>query len=180
MLSLSRLRALDLRLSSRLVIPPRARWLRPLAQLIAHSGDSILWLAAAVATLLWGPTAWEVVAWRIIAATLLSGVLTAALKHAVQRRRPPNQTHGLYIGPDQYAFPSGHAARTVCLLIVLGPLLSSCGVVLILAWAVSVGLARIALRIHFASDIAAGWGVGLVAGAAIWTLSTIVRPLATS
>jgi membrane-associated phospholipid phosphatase len=41
------------------------------------------------------------------------------------------------------------------------------GSALLTLWAGLVGLARIALRVHFASDIVGGWAVGLLVGIAL-------------
>jgi len=35
-------------------------------------------------------------------------------------------------------------------------------------WAGLVGLARVALRVHFASDIVGGWAVGSLVGLLLW------------
>ena len=135
-----------------------------LAQAIAHSGDSLLWLATAAASLIWGHGLWRSAGWRIVTATLCTGAATALLKRAFRRHRPPNDTRGLYIGADRYAFPSGHAGRTACLALGLAPLLPTWAAVLLPVWAVAVGLARISLGIHFLSDVVAGWLAGLVVG----------------
>jgi len=164
MANLGSIRERDACVSARLSIPPSCRWLRLLAQIVAHSGDSLLWLAVAAAALIWGAGPLPVAGWRIVAATLVSGALTAILKRAFRRQRPPNQTRGLYIGPDRYAFPSGHAGRTVCLVVLLAPLWVPWGGLLLPIWALAVGLARVGLGVHFASDIVAGWAVGLLAG----------------
>lgn len=164
MVAFDRLREVDARVSARIALPPTARWPRILAQIVAHSGDSLLWLATAAAALIWGEGLLRVAGWRIIAATLLPGALTAILKRTFRRQRPPNRTRGLYIGPDHYAFPSGHAGRTACLVLLLAPLCVPWGALLLPIWALAVGLARVALGVHFASDILAGWAAGLIAG----------------
>lgn len=161
---LSQAQTRDARISARLAIRRDARWLRLLAQVLAHSGDSLLWLAAAGAALIWGGAIWRPVGWRIVAATLGTGVATAVLKRAFRRHRPPNDPRALYINADRYAFPSGHAGRTACLALILAPVLPPWGSVVLPAWVVAVGLARIGLGIHFLSDIVAGWLTGLLVG----------------
>jgi undecaprenyl-diphosphatase len=51
-----------------------------------------------------------------------------------------------------------------CLAALLAPLLPPGTALLLVLWAGLVGLARVALQVHFASDILAGWAVGLVVG----------------
>jgi undecaprenyl-diphosphatase len=117
-----------------------------------------------------------------------AGVLDFVLKEAVRRARP--------VLPDAvasapgYSFPSGHAltsivAAGVALLLLL-PVVH--GAWRILVWAVAagcvllVGFARVALGVHFVSDVVAGWLIGLgwlaVTAAAFesWRRATGRRP----
>jgi undecaprenyl-diphosphatase len=168
-----RLSTLDATASARLTIPPGWRWLHLLALLIAHTGDSLLWIAAAVSALACASPPWKTIAWRILAGTLITGLLVAVLKRTFRRHRPPHEPRGLYIGPDHYAFPSGHAARTACLALLLLPLSHPWCASLLSVWVLGVGLARVGLGIHFASDIIGGWLVGLAAGLSLLALGTL-------
>jgi undecaprenyl-diphosphatase len=165
--SLQRLIALDQHLSARLVIPSEARFLRLLALAVAHSGDSPLWLLGAAATLIWGGTTWRDLGWRVLIGTLVAGTVITALKWAFRRQRPPGEGRGFYARFDRHAFPSGHAGRTACLVVLLTPFLPPWGCALLPLWAGLVGLARVALQVHFVSDIVGGWAVGLLAGLAL-------------
>jgi undecaprenyl-diphosphatase len=156
--------ARDQHLSARLVIPPEARWRRLLALVAAHSGDSPLWLAGAAIALIWGEAFWQGLGGRVLIGTLLAGGATTVLKWVFQRQRPPGESFGFYSRYDRHAFPSGHAARTACLAVLLAPLLPPSTWVLWLVWVGLVGLARVGLQVHFLSDIAAGWLVGLLIG----------------
>lgn len=159
--------ALDLELSARLAIPSEARFPRLLALIVAHTGDSPLWLLGATAALAWGDAPWHSPGWRILAGTLAAGALTSALKALFRRQRPPGDAFGLYAPFDRHTFPSGHAGRAACLAVLLAPLLPPSGAMLIALWAGLVGLARVALQVHFASDVLAGWAVGLAVGAGL-------------
>jgi undecaprenyl-diphosphatase len=154
----------DQRLSARLAIPKEARFLRLMALAAAHSGDSPLWLAGAVVSLVWGGAAWRGFGWRVLVGSLAAGGATTALKWVFRRQRPPGESRGFYSRYDRHAFPSGHAGRTACLVLLLSPLLPPWGAVPLAAWAVTVGLARVGLQVHFVSDIVAGWVVGLLTG----------------
>jgi len=164
---LQRLVALDQQASARFAIPREARFLRLLALLAAHSGDSPLWLLGAVAALWWGSAPWHIFGWRTLIGTLVAGAVTTALKWLFRRQRPPGEGRGFYTRFDRHAFPSGHAGRSACMVVLLISLLPPWGFVLLPLWAGLVGLARVALQVHFVSDILGGWVVGLLVGAAL-------------
>jgi undecaprenyl-diphosphatase len=168
MSDLTRLIALDQQLSARLALPCEARFLRPLALVIAHSGDSPLWLLGATTAVIWGNTTWQDLGWRVLVGTLVAGTVITLLKWLFRRQRPPGESRGFYSRFDRHAFPSGHAGRSACIVILLMPFIpSTWGRVLFSLWVGLVGLARIALQVHFVSDIAVGWTVGLLVGLAL-------------
>jgi len=161
---LQQILALDQRLSARLAIPRGSRSLRLLALCAAHSGDSPLWLLGAGVALTWGNTFWHDFGWHALVGTLVAGAITTVLKQLFRRQRPPGEGRGFYSRFDRHAFPSGHAGRSACMVVLLIPLLPPWGMVLLPLWAGLVGLARVALQVHFASDILGGWAVGSLVG----------------
>jgi undecaprenyl-diphosphatase len=165
MSNLTRLIALDRQLSARLVLPYEARFPRLLTLVIAHSGDSPLWLLAATTAIIWGNTTWQSLGWRVLLGTLVAGTVITLLKWLFRRQRPPGEGRGFYSRFDRHAFPSGHAGRSACVVILLAPFIpSTWDCVLLPLWVGLVGLARIALQVHFVSDIVGGWTVGLLVG----------------
>ena len=164
---LKRIITLDKQLSARLAIPIEARLLRLAALALAHSGDSPLWLLGAAVIFILAGAAGRDFGWRILAGTLISGALTTILKQIFRRHRPPGEGRGFYSRFDRHAFPSGHAGRSVCLVVLLIPLLPPWGSALLTLWVGLVGLARVALQVHFATDILGGWAVGLLTGGAL-------------
>jgi len=158
---------LDQQAAARLALPREARFLRLLALVVAHSGDSPLWLLGAAAALIWGDTTWRACGWRVLAGTLAAGTVITALKWLFRRQRPPGKGRGFYTRFDRHAFPSGHAGRSACMVVLLAPLLPPWGFALLVFWAGLVGLARVALQVHFVSDIAGGWATGLLVGLAL-------------
>lgn len=128
-------------------------------------------LVAVVALGLWLRGSRRLALWA--AATMLGGaILDVLLKTLVNRARPVF-VHPVATAPGA-SFPSGHAFTAtlgagVLLLCVL-PLLGRRGTVL--AWILAclvplaVGYSRIALGVHWVSDVVGGWllGVGLIAG----------------
>jgi undecaprenyl-diphosphatase len=164
---LQRLVALDHRLSLRLAIPSEARLLHAIALVLAHTGDSPLWLLATAITLIWGNAAWQGFGGRILVGILATGAATTILKWVFRRRRPPGESKGFYSRFDRHAFPSGHSGRCACVALLLSPLLPTWGWVPTALWVGLVGLTRVALQVHFISDVLGGWLAGVMVGAAL-------------
>ncbi len=166
MVILDTLRAWDQMISTRLVtLVGRARLLRALASVVTHSGDSVLWLGMAAAAILWGGDTWRELGSRMLAGTLATGLATGVLKWVFRRQRPSGARLQFYTSLDRHAFPSGHAGRAACLVALLGPLMPPWARGALSLWALLVGLSRVALALHLASDVVGGWVTGLaVAG----------------
>jgi undecaprenyl-diphosphatase len=147
--------------ASRLVRTRSGWWV---AWLLARAGDSYWWLAAGL--LLWwrGDDFWRGAGLCTLVVTLAAGLASGSLKWLVRRRRPEGGTVLPVFALDRHSFPSGHATRTAALAVVLGvmlPLPWAFGLVL---WALSVGVSRVALGAHHASDVVAGWFLGTFLG----------------
>lgn len=168
-----RLLALDQQASVRL--SPSGRWTRLLALLVAHSGDSLLCLLGATAAIVWGSPLWRAIGWRVWIGTLVAGTVITALKWLFRRQRPSSaHGRGFYSPLDRHAFPSGHAGRLACLAVLLAPVLPRpWGFILLPLWAVAVGLARVALGVHFLLDVVAGWGIGAAVGLLLILLKVV-------
>lgn len=97
------------------------------------------------------------------AATGGGGALNWLLKHAFQRVRP-DYAHG-YAAADGWSFPSGHASAaiavygTACYLLlrIAPPRWRPACAAGMAALVVAIGISRILLQVHFASDVAAGF-----------------------
>lgn len=161
---------LDVLHTGRLSIAERPGPLRTLAILFAHSGDSWFWLLALF--LLWwiGPDFWKARAAALGAGILVTAVLVLLIKFSVRRRRPEGQWGAIYRSTDPHSFPSGHAARAFMLAVMatgLGPVWFAA---LLLLWAPLVTLARVAMGVHYLSDVLAGALFGLILGFVILLL----------
>ncbi len=101
--------------------------------------------------------------WSLVLAALLVGVYSFGIKHALNLPRPPavlNADQFVLIGPGHRSasFPSGHSASAALFFGVLICYFKSVGWRLLwLALAVSVGMSRIALGVHWPLDVAAGF-----------------------
>lgn len=158
---------LDIRLSEYMRIAEKPGLLRTLAAVLAHSGNSWFWLAGL--GLIWwlGSDYWRERAIILIVSILLTAVVVFAIKLLVRRKRPEGEWGKFYRSTDPHSFPSGHAVRAVMLAVVvlgLGPVWL--GMVL-LVWAPLVGLARVAMGVHYLSDVIAGMAIGLVIGGVV-------------
>lgn len=160
----------DRRLAAVLAIPPGTRILRLAALLAAHSGDTLLGVLAAGAALLLGGPAWREVGLRVLAANLVGGAVAVVLKWTIRRPRPNGERGALYGRLDRHSFPSGHAVRGAATVVLLAPLFLPWGWLVLLPWAFLVGLARVALGAHFATDVAGGWGIGAGVGGILFGL----------
>jgi undecaprenyl-diphosphatase len=158
---------LDASISEQLRIAEQPGPLCTLAAVLAHSGDSWFWLAGL--GLLWwlGTDYWKLRAIVMIVAILLTAIIVFIVKFTVRRRRPEGEWGKFYRSTDPHSFPSGHAVRAVMLAVAilgLGPLWLG---LLLLIWAPLVGLARVAMGVHYLSDVLAGMVLGLVIGGAV-------------
>jgi len=163
-MTLRDLLALDARLSSRLRVAERPGPLRTLAILFAHSGDSWFWAAALALTWLLGATFSK--QWAAVQALGIGALIAVVMivKFSVRRQRPEGEWGEIYRSTDPHSFPSGHAARAF-LIAVLASGLSSGGLPAVLwVWAPLVALARVAMGVHYVSDILAGAILGIICG----------------
>lgn len=155
---------LDARLSEQLHLAERPGRLRDAAIVLAHSGDSWFWGAALV--ILWGlgNPAWKQWAIVMLAAISALAALVMTLKFAIGRRRPEGEWGSIYRNTDPHSFPSGHAARAFMIAVLAAGLGPAWAAVALWVWAPLVSLARVAMGVHYLSDVAAGLIVGLMAG----------------
>jgi undecaprenyl-diphosphatase len=115
----------------------------------------------------------------LLLAVELSGPLTVLAKWVGDRPRPDTAM----VAASSTSFPSGHAvgvmASVLAFAVVLAPyvradlrrVLVVAGVLIIVA----VGVGRVALNVHHASDVVAGWALGY-----LWVLVClpVIRPIA--
>lgn len=138
--------------------------LRVLTSVVAHSGDSLVWLL--IGGVLWAQRdATRTLGTRIWLTVLVTAVLSFSLKQLFRRQRPASSAPDLYAAFDRYSFPSGHAVRVGTLTVVLGATLPVSGTVALALWSLVVCVSRIALRVHFTRDVGFGLLLGWIIGA---------------
>jgi len=155
---------LDARLSARMRVAERPGLLRTVAIVLAHSGDSWFWWAGL--GLLWwlGDMFWRTWALAVLLSIIALAVVVLAVKFTIRRRRPEGEWGGLYRKTDPHSFPSGHAARVVLIAVLALGLGPGWLAFIICVWAPLVAVARVAMGVHYLSDIVAGFVLGAVAG----------------
>ncbi len=157
----------DAHLTRRLRIAERPGVLRRVAAFLAHSGDSWFWFAGLAVVALVGNAAWRARALVMAASIFGLALLVLGVKFTVRRRRPAGEWGAIYRATDPHSFPSGHTARAALLAVLawgLGPLWLAAALTL---WAPLVAFARVAMGVHYLSDVVAGGILGFVAGAAV-------------
>jgi membrane-associated phospholipid phosphatase len=155
---------LDLRLTTRLRIAERPGPLRSAAIFFAHSGDSWFWAFGLIILWLRGTATWK--DWAVVqfgSITLLIAVVMS-IKFSIRRRRPEGEWGGIYRNTDPHSFPSGHAARAFLIAAIAAGLGPWWLALILWIWAPLVALARVAMGVHYLSDIAAGALLGSLVG----------------
>lgn len=152
----------DAHWSQQLRVAEQPGLLRRVAIVLAHSGDSWLWLGALIVVAAFGNAFWRWWAVALALAILITAVIVLAVKFTVRRQRPAGEWGALYRNTDPHSFPSGHAARVfllAALVFALGPVWLAW---ILAIWAPLVALARVAMGVHYLSDVLAGTLLGLI------------------
>lgn len=131
-------------------------------------------VAATLAVGLAGRPVWRPQAWRVLLSMGLTAVAAALLKHGFHHARPFALGLGTQWLPHgaSAGFPSAHAAAAMAFAVsaMLAPVRWPARV-LVLAMALAVGWSRIALGLHFPSDVAMGCGLGTLCALAVQRLT---------
>jgi undecaprenyl-diphosphatase len=162
--NLTRLLEMDERLSTRLRVAERPGLLRNVAAVLAHSGDSWFWWAG-LALLWWqGNAFWKPWALTVLVSIVVLALIVLPIKFIVRRRRPEGEWGAFYRNTDPHSFPSGHAARAILLAVLVTGLGPWWLAVILWVWAPLVTLARVAMGVHYISDVLAGAILGIFGG----------------
>lgn len=162
----------DARLSKALRVPDHRHWLGVFLKFFAHSGDSWFWLAGLFLVWLFGSEAWRERAVFMGIGLTIMAIVVIIMKFAIHRPRPEGEWGQIYRITDPHSFPSGHAARSAALAVMAvcaGPEWFAWTVAL---WAPWVGISRVALGVHYVSDVVVGW----VVGAAMGVVALLLQP----
>jgi len=154
----------DARLSEQMRVAEKPGALRIMAAFLAHSGDSWFWAAALMIAWLFSNSYWR--KWEVVEGVGISvlAVLVMCIKFLVRRKRPEGEWGGIYRNTDPHSFPSGHAARSFLIAVIAAGWVPAWLAIILWIWALLVALARVAMGVHYVSDVVAGAIVGSVFG----------------
>jgi undecaprenyl-diphosphatase len=157
-----------------------ASWLDSAAKELTNLGSGwVTWplaFLAAVALAAW--RRWMEF-WVLVVGMVMTILLVHGIKAWTDRPRPPDPL----VSARGSAFPSGHAAYstlyvwmavTVALRLVPGLTKRSLVIAAGILLAALVGLTRVYLRVHWLSDVTAGWALGLSCFSAVAIVVLIV------
>lgn len=146
-----------------------------LARAISISGDGWMYaLICCVAYLQKQTYATSLFSALLVAYTLQIPIYLV-LKNTLRRQRPYQRLrlNPIINASDKFSFPSGHTAgaflfATITSVVVPGSAL------LVYCWAAAVGLSRVALGVHYPTDIGAGVLLGTGIGFAVMMVTGVV------
>jgi undecaprenyl-diphosphatase len=161
--------------------PLRSGSMTTIADIVTTLGASpvVVAVAALVALALWRRTKSRLPPAVLLGSVAVTGALVFLLKIAVSRPRPPTDT--LLGSPSlDYSFPSGHTTDGSVVYLVSGVLLGATVqragrrllLTLAILVAVAVGLSRIYLGYHWATDVLGGW---LLAACVVGAAASVAR-----
>jgi len=159
----------DYRISQKVRVAEKPGALRQVALFWGHSVDSWFWGVGLLLVILFGGPVYQHWALVSLIAVVVGAATVLGIKFSIRRARPEGDMGQIYRKTDPHSFPSGHAVRSLMLgVIALGIAPSWLGLLLII-WGPLVGIARVAIGVHYVSDVLAGWVLGLIFGfVAIW------------
>lgn len=162
----------DAELSQKMLVSEDKRFLRSFLEAISHSCDSWYWLVGLV--VIWAATEGTPRQMAIFTAfgLVLLAMIVLTAKFLIKRPRPEGDFGQIYRITDPHSFPSGHAARAMAIAFMFATLGIPWLTVIVFVWVFLVGYSRVALSLHYVSDIIVGWLIGLVSG---W-LATLLFP----
>jgi undecaprenyl-diphosphatase len=165
---------LDARLSSQMSVAEKPGTLRSIAVFFAHSGDSWFWAIGLLSLWISGDSFWKEWAVVQLGSISLLAAMVLLIKFRIRRKRPEGEWGGIYRRSDPHSFPSGHAARAFLIATIASGLGPAWLAIALWIWAPLVGLARVAMGVHFLSDILAGAVLGMFAA---WIGLQVYPPL---
>ena len=148
----------------------RSGWSVEVSRVVTQFGSAgvLVVLAATAGGLLWWQGARLSVVFAPVLALGSAAVLVAVLKPLIHRSRPPLPLR--LVTEGEPSFPSGHATNSAALLLTVGllvaivilrrPIARVLAVGLSGLVALTIGLSRLILGVHWPTDVLAGWCLG--------------------
>ncbi|XP_030647529.1 inactive phospholipid phosphatase 7 [Chanos chanos] len=170
-IAMNSLLAIDICMSKRLGVCAHttSSWgsVRSIVKLLALTGHGIPWIFGTIFCLTRSNTlAGQEVLVNLLLALLLDVMTVAGMQKLVKRKGPWEMSPSFldYLAMDVYSFPAAHASRAAMVskfllahLVLAVPLR-----ILLVIWAVLVGMSRILLGRHHLTDVGCGFALGFL------------------
>lgn len=132
-----------------------------LARTISLSGDGWMYAVICAALYLHGHPNAALLFTTLLLAYALEVPIYLVLKNTLKRQRPHQRLKicAVIKASDKFSFPSGHTAAAFVFATVTSVIMPDAAW-LVFAWASAIGLSRVALGVHYPTDIVAGAVLG--------------------
>ena len=144
-----------------------------ISRYVSKTGDGVLYLFVMV-FLYWSEGWQSPLLQAILLAILIERPLYFVLKNGFKRNRPEaaiKNFHSFIRPSDKFSFPSGHTSAAFMMAVLLGHFYPSL-LIPLSCWAGLVGFSRVALGVHFPTDILVGCAMGVTI--ALFSISQII------
>lgn len=139
-----------------------------LLQVISWLGNGIFWYALMLTLLLADPQAAAMPVLHMAFAGAVCTCCYKMIKHTTVRRRP-YEVNALVLANavvlDRFSFPSGHTLHAIAFTLIAGSYYPELCVLLV-PFTVLTAVSRVALGLHYPSDVIAGGALGALIAAA--------------
>lgn len=133
----------------------------------SRCGDGYLWVVISLVVLVFAEAGGHIFLQLAVGYALELGAYKI-LKRSFNRPRPfvhiPEVTM-LILPPDEFSFPSGHTAAAFVMATIMGVAFPPT-LVLLVPLAMTIGISRVYLGVHYPTDVIAGTCLGIAAGVA--------------
>jgi undecaprenyl-diphosphatase len=159
------------------------RWLESVVRDVTALGGAVVLgiLVASVAGFLLMTHRYHMM-WLMLAATVGAVVVNTSIKRVVDRPRPTVVPRLTDVTSE--SFPSGHSAMSAAVYLTIGGLLAQTVsrrriklyfLSLAMLATFLVGLSRVALGVHYPTDVLGGWAMGLVWALLCWLVARYLQ-----